>query len=286
MKATTAAVLAAVLTAGCSSIPVEPTPITPTAEIIRDGCGSALGIVGRTLCATALGIAPGATELLDGVDAARIRASEKLGAARDRRNAAELERRRLEFCMANPDYGPCAAIVEAALGLSAGCGSGATQCPAGGQPGSSGSLPSPYGSPADAGSPPGSAPQPTEAQLRAAASIKRHNHEGGPLLEVVDGHFCYGASTAWNTPPDAIDADYCEKLLLDLLADHEAGVDATWPDLPTAHKAVLMELVYMHGLTGTKEALGSDPGADAVRTWAGTFDDGRKARMLRLAQGL
>ena len=167
---------AVVLLWGCAGVPVEPVPVTPTRELVTDGCATALGFVGRATCAMLLGLAPGATELLDGIDAGRTRTAERLGAARERRAAADLERRRMEFCIANPDYGPCAGIVERALGLSL-----------------SGSVVTPTHTVADDG---GGTDEAGAAQIvRLKARLRQ---EEGTVYTVTRGHICTGHNLAAN----------------------------------------------------------------------------------------
>jgi len=165
--------------AGCTVVPVEPTPIKPTRHVITDGCATALGVVGRVACATALGIAPGGTELLDGIDGRRQWLAERAGAARDRAAAADLEHRRMAFCMANPTYGPCAGIVEHALALSSRHANTSTS-------GNTGD-----GAQEDV------APSPEAVDLRQ--TIKDAESRNGPLLRVsANGHVCWGHSVVQN----------------------------------------------------------------------------------------
>lgn len=90
---------------------------------VGKAAGATAGVLARALALGLIDAVPGLSAGIDSAgeryDDARRRRAER----RDARAAAELAAARLDFCVVNPDFGPCPEIIAAALGLQAGMSS-------------------------------------------------------------------------------------------------------------------------------------------------------------------
>lgn len=133
-----------------------------------------------------------------------------------------------------------------------------------------------------------------EAISLAADSIREN--EGGPLLTVTDGHFCYGVSVQWHADVDtsALTKASCDALLVTHLKRISVQVGGiVGRILPVQQHAVVMEVVYWKGRSGVldllpnfrEQAESSDWKALArdMRVAAESLPDGQRERMNRLS---
>ena len=133
-----------------------------------------------------------------------------------------------------------------------------------------------------------------DAVDRAVKSIREN--EGGPHLTVVNAHFCYGMSVKWNPDVDTsnLTTERCDALLLQSAQAIDLVVGGMVGDrLPTPQHAVLIEVVYWKGRTGTLQLLPDLPEHAKNAAWASlaedmreaglTLPDGQRERMNRLS---